>query len=337
MALQDVHISILKIWVKIQVTKQIYGDRILPMIIQKQKFAYAATILSLAGISFSAPIGALAIKSGGAPIIVGMYRMAFSIPITALVWFLSSRKKEGVAKKEITLKHNLINLLSGVFLAFHFTCWYYALGNTTVFSAAALVSLQPIFAMLGAYIIYKQKPARSIILPLFIALAGSYVLISPSVGEGLGGSLFGNIMAASGSLFMAAYLLCGKFAMKEISLGRYVTVTYTVCFLLMAVEAFIMGETFAVPTSVLLLCFLLSFSATLFGHTLINWSLPYVGAFFVTVVLLGEPIGASLAAFLMFGTVPGLVELLGGAMIIAGIAIMVMRANKNPQSKSLPS
>ncbi len=298
------------------------------MIKNRQNIAYAATILSLLGISFSAPIGALAIKSGAAPIIVGMYRMLFSVPVTALIWGMSSRKLKVEKKRVITKKHNLINLLSGVFLALHFTCWYYALGNTTVFSAAALVSLQPIFAMIGAYLVYKTKPSKRIVLPLIIAIIGSFVLVSPSMGEGFGGTLFGNIMAASGSLFMAAYLICGKFAMQSIPLGRYTTLTYTVCLIIMASAAFAMGEVFIIPLNVLLLCLLLSVSATLFGHTLINWSLPYVGAFFVTVVLLGEPIGASLAAFLMFGTVPGWVELLGGLMTLSGIAIMVVRENR---------
>ncbi len=314
-------------------TNEVSNDRIFLMIKNRQNIAYAATIMSLIGISFSAPLGALAIKSGAAPIIVGMYRMLFSIPITALIWFVSSQKKKEVNEVGVTKKHNLINLLSGVFLAFHFTCWYYALGNTTVFSAAALVSLQPIFAMIGAYLVYKTIPSKKVILPLIIAIIGSFVLVAPSMGEGFGGTFFGNTMAALGSLFMAAYLLCGKFAMQKISLGRYTTVTYTVCFAVMAAAAFFMGEAFIVPAKVILLCFLLSVTATLFGHTLINWSLPYVGAFFVTVVLLGEPIGASLAAFLMFGTIPGLLELIGGLMTLSGIAVMVVRENRRTKYK----
>ena len=306
------------------------SDIISKMALDKSKLAYAATIFSLIGISFSAPLGTYAIKSGAAPVVVGIYRMAFSLPMMAAVWIFSYAKsqKKGLPKKEISKGHKLFNMLSGVFLAFHFICWYLALANTSVFSASALVSLQPIYAMVGTYLVFRQKPARSVALPLIIALIGSFVLILPSAqGEGAG-SLFGNIMAAAAGIFMAAYLMCGKYSMEKISLGGYATVTYGVCLAVMAAAALIFRMPVSLDYKVLAICFALSISATLFGHTLINWSLPYVGAFFVTVVLLGEPVGASIVAYFMFGTVPGWMELAGGAMVIAGIAMLVVRSGR---------
>jgi drug/metabolite transporter (DMT)-like permease len=62
------------------------------------------------------------------------------------------------------------------------------------------------------------------------------------------------------------------------------------------------------------------------GHTGQNWALRYLPAYVVNVSLLGEPVGATLIAWLL----PGIREtpppsvLLGGALILVGI-IMGMR------------
>lgn len=50
--------------------------------------------------------------------------------------------------------------------------------------------------------------------------------------------------------------------------------------------------------------------------------------FFATVVLLGEPVGASIVAFIMFKTIPSIIEMLGGVMIFIGIMLLVLRANR---------
>jgi drug/metabolite transporter (DMT)-like permease len=142
------------------------------------------------------------------------------------------------------------------------------------------------------------------------------------------GSFFGNAMAVVSGVFLAAYLMCGTYSMQKVSLGGYATAAYGTCFLVTLIVVLIFGVSVSFDLNILLICLALAVAATLIGHSLFNWSLPYVGAFFVTVVLLGEPVGASIVAYFMFGTVPGWVELLGGAMVIAGIAIMVMRANR---------
>ena len=300
----------------------------------KAKFARAVTLFSLAGIAFSAPLGSLAIKSGAAPVTVGMYRMAFSVPMMAVVWLVSYLKsgKNEEEKNKPEAKHRLVTVLSGVFLALHFICWYLSLANTTVFCASALVSLQPLYAMLGALIIFKQKPARSVIIPLVVAILGSVVLVLPSAEGAVQGSFFGNAMAVVSGAFLAAYLMCGTYAMQKISLGGYATVAYGTCFLATLIVVLIFRVPVSFDERILFVCLALSVSATLIGHTLFNWSLPHVGAFFVTVVLLGEPVAASIVAFFMFGTVPGWVELLGGVMIIAGIAMMMMRAGRRAKT-----
>jgi Integral membrane protein DUF6. len=59
----------------------------------------------------------------------------------------------------------------------------------------------------------------------------------------------------------------------------------------------------------------------LLGHTAFNWSLRYLSATFVTVALLGEPIGSAVLALILFGEWFAPLQLAGFVILLAGIAV----------------
>jgi drug/metabolite transporter (DMT)-like permease len=61
----------------------------------------------------------------------------------------------------------------------------------------------------------------------------------------------------------------------------------------------------------------------LLGHTGLNWALRYARAYQVNIVLLGEPIGATLLAALLPGIRerPTAFTLLGGVLVLSGILL----------------
>ena len=80
---------------------------------------------------------------------------------------------------------------------------------------------------------------------------------------------------------------------------------------------------------------LLGLVPQLIGHSIYNWSLGYLPAAFVAVTLLGEPIGTSILAFLVLGETPGWVKLLGGALILGGIAIASLRQSRGGEKSKI--
>jgi drug/metabolite transporter (DMT)-like permease len=62
---------------------------------------------------------------------------------------------------------------------------------------------------------------------------------------------------------------------------------------------------------------------TIGGHTVFNWALKYVKAAVVSVSILGEPIGATILAYIIFHQVPTALQLTGGSIIIAGLALFI--------------
>ena len=66
---------------------------------------------------------------------------------------------------------------------------------------------------------------------------------------------------------------------------------------------------------------------TLLGHSVFNWSMRYVSATVISVVILCEPIGASALAWLMFGTLPQASHYIGGAAVLAGVLVFMRYRN----------
>ncbi len=63
----------------------------------------------------------------------------------------------------------------------------------------------------------------------------------------------------------------------------------------------------------------------LLGHSLLNWALKYISAAYVSLTLLGEPIGTSILAYIFLRESPTLLEGVGAVFILAGIVIGSVR------------
>jgi len=60
---------------------------------------------------------------------------------------------------------------------------------------------------------------------------------------------------------------------------------------------------------------------TLLGHSVFSWGLKYLPPAFISTAKLLEPVFASVWGLFLFGEVPALMTVLGGAVIISGIAL----------------
>jgi len=71
--------------------------------------------------------------------------------------------------------------------------------------------------------------------------------------------------------------------------------------------------------------FALGLIPQLLGHTIFNWSLKYISAAYVSLSLLGEPIGTILLAMIFLRESPTLLESIGAIIILAGIVVSSIR------------
>jgi len=70
---------------------------------------------------------------------------------------------------------------------------------------------------------------------------------------------------------------------------------------------------------------LLAVVPQLMGHMSLVWALRFVSATLVTIAVLGEPVGATILAYLILGEAPTWSEIVGGVLILTGIFVAFRR------------
>lgn len=209
--------------------------------------------------------------------------------------------------------------ISGVFLALHFTTWIASLRLTSVAVSTVLVSTHPFLVVaVGARAFGERVPAAA------LAAAGLAVVGATLVGTGdlgLGeNALLGDLLAFLGAVTVAGYFLIGRHLRQRMGVLPYAVVAYSAAAAVLLAGALLTGEPVTGFSRRDWLIFLaLAAFPTILGHTVLNWALRYVRAAVASVSLLGEPVGATLLALILFGELPGALSLLGGLLILAGI------------------
>ena len=70
-----------------------------------------------------------------------------------------------------------------------------------------------------------------------------------------------------------------------------------------------------------MLLFAIAFVPQVIGHTTINWALEFFSAATVSVIILAEPVGATILAYFILGESVSLAKILGAVVILAGVLI----------------
>ena len=70
---------------------------------------------------------------------------------------------------------------------------------------------------------------------------------------------------------------------------------------------------------------LLAIIPQLLGHSTFNWALRYLSAAYVSITLLGEPIGSAILAYFFLKEVPSGLMVFGAILILIGIYIASQR------------
>jgi len=223
--------------------------------------------------------------------------------------------------------------LSGVFLALHFVTWITSLEYTTVASSVVLVSLSPVFVAIAAPALLREPISMRAVLGILIALVGSAVVglsdacswppLRCDVAGGGRLPIVGNLLALVGAIMVAGYFMIGRRVRRRFSLPVYIGFVYgsaaLVCLLIVAgFRLPILGYS---PQTYLWMTLVAVFPQ-LIGHSSFNWALRYLPTAVVTVTTLGEPIGSTILAYVILRETPTWVKLLGGGLILTGIAIV---------------
>ena len=281
-------------------------------------------VTAIISISFAATF----IRLAAAPaIVIAGYRMLFST-LVLLPFVLSSRRTVG---ELLGLRGGEVALLalSGLFLSVHFMSWIASIFLTGVASSIVLVTTTPLFVVLYSILVLKERVPILFWIGLTLAAVGAFVIGGGDIFEG-GIRWKGDMLAVLGAVAAAGYFIVGSRLRKHLSLLAYVFPVYLTATIVIFTVAICWDiQVTGYRGTMYLYSILLAVVCQIMGHTLFNWALRHVRATVVTLGILGEPVGASMIAYLVLGETPLPREMAGGLFILAGLFCALYFRNGN--------
>ncbi len=297
----------------------------------------------------------LGVSSGGAllqsfgdvpPLLRASWRLQATtvllLPLAVLDW---GREGAPWTSREEGRSDLVLVLASGLFLALHFGAWTASLDRTTLTHSLLFVTAHPLVVLVGSAVLLAF--GREIIPPGRRGWAGGLLgLVGASltlldVGDATGGqevTLFGDVLAFLGAVFVVGYLAAGRVLRARWPVFLYAAVVTGLASVLLAVGSGA-AETGAIAghgivgwigPDWLAGFLLLAFLAGLVGHTGLNHCLKTMTPLTISVTLTLEPVVGSIIGLVAFGTgVPGPATMLGGLIMLAGLLLVV--SNPTPE------
>ena len=212
---------------------------------------------------------------------------------------------------------------AGFALALHFATWIASLSYTSIAVSVLLVNTSPLFSLLLTRVFLHERIPRVVRLAIPLALLGA-ALIAAGDWTGSPGSLFGSLLALAGAAAVAVYEVIGRGLRHTLPLDAYLLGVWVAAAAVLAPIALFSGVPLAgYPPRTWLLLVALAALPTLAGHGLVNKALRSLSAPTVGLFLLGEPVAASVLAFLLFAEVPGRWTLAGAALVLAALIVVM--------------
>jgi drug/metabolite transporter (DMT)-like permease len=187
-----------------------------------------------------------------------------------------------------------------------------------------LVNTAPLFTLGFARVFLGEAASASTLKATALALAGAGLIAAGDWGQGTAASaLRGDLLAVAGAVTLSAYHVIGRGLRDALPLGTYVLGVWVVAAAALAALALAAGTPLTgYPTRTYAWLAALALIPTVAGHGLVNRSLRVLPAPTVGIFLLGEPVGASVLAYLAFGETPGRFTLVGGGLVLCALVLL---------------
>ncbi|GAB3682436.1 DMT family transporter [Salinarchaeum chitinilyticum] len=320
--------------------------------------AHLALAVAVFGVAWSA----ILVRWSDAPSdAIAFYRVLFTLLAVGPLALARHREEFG----RISRRDLVVAGVAGVALAVHFVAWFESLAWTSVAASVTLVQTQPVFVAIGAALALGERVDRRTVLGILLAVSGAALLTVVQSGASVpagGSAVVGAVLAVTGAIAGAGYVLAGRSLRQRISILPYVSVVYAACVCTLCVvvaidggamldllvngratdsgTAVVDGGAFVgYPAEEWLLFGAMALGPGLLGHTVVNWTLEHLRSTVVSVALLGEPVGATLLGVVLLGEIVGVGTVLAMGVVLAGIYVTATagQSSERPRDPTGPT
>jgi drug/metabolite transporter (DMT)-like permease len=286
-----------------------------------------ALVVAVLAVSSSAPLIAFAAAPALA---IAFYRNGIA---TVALTPITLGPRRGELRRVLRRRDGLFCVLAGVALAAHFATWMPSVQIGSVATATALVATQPVWQGLIAAA-QGRRPSAAGWLGIALAVAGTAWATGVDVSVS-GRAVLADVLALLGAIAVAIYTALGERARAELSTTTYTWICYGTCAVVLLVVCLVGRVSLGGYDSHTWLAILaIVAGAQLLGHSMFNYALQHTSATTVSVLALLEVPGATVIAWLWLGQQPRLASLPGLALLMIGVAVVVLGARAD---RSVPA
>jgi drug/metabolite transporter (DMT)-like permease len=218
-------------------------------------------------------------------------------------------------------------IAAGLCLAIHFATWITSLSYTSIAASTVLVTTNPIWVGLFSWWWYGENLSLKKIIGIVLALFGGGIMAiaDSSNGGSYSNPILGDLLALIGAVMSSLYIIFGSQAQRQgLATGSYIAISYSLAALCLLPLPFLFDTSYlGYPNQVYLYVLLMAVMSQVIGHSSLNWSVRWISPTVISLSLLLEPVIASLAGVIVFQEVPSISVLLGGLLILLGIAVFI--------------
>ena len=258
---------------------------------------------------------------------VGPYASAFWRVFLALpfLWGWARLERRGPRRR---LLLDPAVLLAGLFFTGDLFFWHLSILGTTVANATVLATTAPIWVALGAWALLGETVGARTLVALGLCILGGLALVGESYGfapQRLNGDLFGIATA----LFFGCYVLSVRAARARHGAAELMFASTAITAACLFVIAFLF-EPRILPQSLAGLAALVALAviSQVGGQGLVAVALGTLPATFSSLVVFLEAIAAAAFGWILLNEPLGIVQALGGVLILIGIFVARPRAGE---------
>ena len=266
-----------------------------------------------------ASLSSIFVRVSTAPsLILVLYRVGMAALLLLPVVLVKDREE----LRRMTGREVGLCLVSGASLGLHFAAYFESLRYTSIAASVVLVDTEVLFVALISILLLKKKLRKKAWLAILLALGGSVIIAMADTAGGGADALRGDLLALCGAFFVAVYTMIGSVCRRTVSTNVYTFLVYLAAGVTVLAIALLSGRALPGYGGVNYLTgFGMAVFCTLMGHSVFSWGLKYLPPAFVSTAKLMEPVFASILGLFLFGEVPGMLTVMGGAVIIAAIIL----------------